>query len=131
MKKLDKLEKYVRTPDVQFFGTYFYDGEDIELHNEEETFNDDEGKPEYRLKIVDVIQDNIFKKHKRLENLQTGLKEETFVEYPIKQGEMLIFVINEGFTKTHTEMVTIKEAIKRYKLLTNEEVEDDTKRNEG
>ena len=130
MKKLDKLEKYVRTPDVQFFGTYFYDGEDIELHNEEETFNDDNGKPEYRLKIVDVIQNGIFKKHKILEEIQTGLKEETFIEYPIKKEEMLIFVMNEGFTKTRTEMVTIEEAINRYKLLINEEVKDDTKRDE-
>ena len=32
MKVLDKLEKYVRVPDTQFFGAYFYDGEDILLH---------------------------------------------------------------------------------------------------
>ena len=29
MKKLDKLDKYVRVPDVNFYGAYFYDGEDI------------------------------------------------------------------------------------------------------
>ena len=38
MKELKKLEKYVRVPDVQFYGTYFYDGEDILLHDEVEEF---------------------------------------------------------------------------------------------
>ena len=130
MKKLEKLEKYVRVPDTQFYGTYFYDGEDIELHNEEEIFNDDKGQPENRLKIVDIIENGIFKKHKEYEDLQKGIKETTDIEYPLKDNEMLIFVINEGFTKTHTPMIPINKAIERYKLLINEEVQDDTKGNE-
>lgn len=124
MKKLEHLEKYVRTPDIQFFGTYFYDGEDVELHDEE--IKDGE----YTLKIKDIVENGVFKKHKILEDGK-GLKEETFIEYPLKENEMLIFVENEGFTKTRMNMVSIKEAIERYKLLINEEAEDDTKRNEG
>lgn len=133
MEKLEKLEKYVRTPDTNFYGAYFYDGVDRELHNEEEIFNDEEGEPEQRLKIVDIVENGIFKKHKEYENLQTGLKEITDVEYPLKDNEMLIFVMNEGFTKTHTPMITIDEAIERFKLLDTKymEVEDDTKRDEG
>lgn len=133
MKKLESLEKYVRTPDTNFYGAYFYDGEDVELHNEEQIFNDESGNPEQRLKIVDIVENGIFKKHKEYENLQTGVKEVTDIEYPLKENEMLIFVMNEGFTKTHTPMVTIDEAINRYKLLDTKymEVEDDTKRNEG
>lgn len=133
MKKLEHLEKYVRTPDTNFFGAYFYDGEDIELHNEEEIFNDEDGKQKDRLKIVDVVENGIFKKHKEYENLQTGVKETIDIEYPLKDNEMLIFVMNEGFTKTRTPMVTIDEAINRYKLLDTKymEVEDDIKRDEG
>lgn len=131
MKKLEKLEKYVRVPDTQFYGTYFYDGEDIELHNEEEIFNDENGNPENRLKIVDIIENGIFKKHKEYEDLQKGVKEITDIEYPLKENEMLIFVMNEGFTKTHTPMIPINKAIDRYKLLINEEAQDDTKGNEG
>ena len=124
MEKLDKLEKYVRVPDTQFYGAYFYDGVDRELHNE--TISEDG----YTLTITDIVENGIFKKHKTLTD-EKGLKEETFIEYPLEKGEMLIFVINEGFTKTRTQMITIDEAIERYKLLDTKymEVEDDTKRN--
>ena len=117
MKKLESLEKYVRTPDTNFYGAYFYDGEDVELHNEEQIFNDEEGNPEQRIKIVDIVENGIFKKHKEYEGLKTGIKETTDIEYPLKENEMLIFVMNEGFTKTKTPMITIDEAINRYKLL--------------
>lgn len=124
MKKLEHLEKFVRTPDVNFYGVYFYDGEDIELHDETIT------QGEYTLTIKDIIENGVFKKHKVLTD-DKGLKEESFVEYPIKKDEMLVFIENEGFKKLGAGMIRIKEAIDRYKLLLNEEVEDDTKRNEG
>ena len=124
MKKLEHLEKFVRTPDVNFYGVYFYDGEDIELHDETIT------QGEYTLTIKDIIENGVFKKHKVLTD-DKGLKEESFVEYPIKKDEMLVFIENEGFKKLSAGMIRIKEAIDRYKLLLNEEVEDDTKRNEG
>lgn len=124
MKKLEHLEKYVRTPDVNFYGVYIYDGEDIELHNEKEDLG------EYTLEIVDIIENGIFKKHKTLTSKE-GLKEESFVEYPMKENEMLVFIENQGFQKLGSGMIRIKDAIERYKLLLNEEVEDDTKRDEG
>ncbi len=118
MKKLDSLEKYVRVPDTQFYGAYFYDGEDIILHDEIEEFKDDENKNvEIRLTIKDTIENGIFKKYKLVEDLKEKAKEETFREFPIKKGEMLIFVMNEGFTKTHTPLISIDKAIERYKLL--------------
>ena len=125
MKKLESLEKYVRVPDTQFYGAYFYDGEDIELHNEEEIFNDNEGNPENRLKIVDIVENGIFKKHKEFESLKTGVKETVDIEYPLKENEMLIFVMNEGFTKTKANMVTVDEAIERLKLLDEKYIEGD------
>lgn len=125
MEKLEKLEKYVRVPDTNFYGAYFYDGIDRELHNE--TINEGE----YTLTIKDIVENGIFKKHKILTN-DKGLKEETFVEYPLKDNEMLIYIENMGFEKTKTPMITIDEAIDRYKLLDTKymEVEDDTKRDD-
>ena len=129
MKVLDKLEKYVRVPDTQFFGAYFYDGEDILLHDEVEEFKDDENKEiEIRLTIRDVIENGVFKKYKLVEDLKDNAKEETRREFPIKKGEMLIFVMNEGFAKTHSPLVTIDEAINRYSVLRSDD--NDTKRNE-
>jgi hypothetical protein len=122
MKVLEKLEKYVRVPDTQFFGAYFYDGEDILLHDEVEEFKDDDTKElEIRLTIVDKIENGIFKKYKLVEDIKNNAREETIREYPIKEGEMLIFVINEGFSKTHNVLVTIDEAIDRFKLLRSDE----------
>lgn len=125
MEKLESLKKYVKVPDTQFYGAYFYDGVDRELHNE--TIYEDG----YTLAITDIVENGIFKKHKVLTD-EKGLKEEEFVEYPLKDNEMLIFVQNIGFTKTTSPMITIDEAIERYKLLDTKymEVEDDTKRDD-
>lgn len=131
MKKLENLEKYVLYPNTQFFGTYFYDGEDIELHNQCEEFKDDDGKPEVRLTIIDTIENGIFKKYKLVEDLRTGGKEETKREIPMKEGDKLIFVMNEGFTQTHSKLIPIQEAIDLYSLLINTRSDvDDTKGNE-
>ena len=133
MKTLDKLEKFVKVPDTQFYGAYFYDGEDILLHDEVEEFKDDDNKEvAIRLTISDKIEDGMFKKYKLVEDLKNNAREETYREYPVKKGEMLIFVMNEGFGKTHSTLITIDEAIDRYKVLrsdfndTNGDEEKDT-----
>ena len=118
MKKLDSLEKYVKVPDTQFYGVYFYDGEDILLHDEVEEFKDDDNKEvEIRLTIKDKIVGGIFKKYKLIEDLKENAIEEIKREYPINKGDMLVFVMNEGFTKTHSSLIPIDKAIERYKLL--------------
>lgn len=118
MKKLDSLEKYVKVPDTQFYGVYFYDGEDILLHDEVEEFKDDDNKDvEIRLTIKDKIVGGIFKKYKLIEDLKENAIEEIKREYPINKGDMLVFVMNEGFTKTHSSLIPIDKAIERYKLL--------------
>lgn len=117
MKKLDKLEKYVRVPDTQFYGAYFYDGEDILLHDEVEEFNDEKGNLESRLTIKDTIENGVFKKYKLFEDIKNNAKEEIKREFAVKEGDMLIFVMYEGFTKTHTPLITINSAIDRLKML--------------
>lgn len=129
MKELKKLEKYVKVPDVQFYGTYFYDGEDILLHDEVEEFKDDDNKEvELRLTIKDKIENGKFYKYKLIEDLKNNSREELKREFPVKQNEMLIFVMNEGFVKTHTPLITIDQAIERFKLLRSDN--NDTEGNE-
>ena len=130
MKKLDKLEKYVRVPDVQFFGAYFYDGEDILLHDEVEEYKDDSNKKvEVRLAIKDVIENGVFKKHKIIEDFKQDVKEETFLQFPVKKKDMLIFVMGEGFVKTRTPLVSIDEAINTYKLLRSDNYDSEGNEN--
>lgn len=129
MKTLDKLEKYVRIPDTQFYGTYFYGGEDILLHDEVEEYKDDENKKvEIRLTIKDYIKDNRFYKYKLIEDLKNNAKEETTREFDMKKGDMLVFVMNEGFMKTDTPLISVDEAIKRLSILRSEA--NETNRNE-
>ncbi len=115
MKKLDKLEKYIKVPDTKFYGVYFYDGEDIELHNETEEFTDE--NEHVRLTIRDTIENGIFKKYKLVEDLKNSVIEEVKKEYPIKKDEMLAYVEFEGFGKIHSKLVSTDEAINKIKQL--------------
>lgn len=112
MKQLEKLDKYVRVPDVNFYGAYFYDGEDIELHNETEDFDDT------ILTIIDTIENGIFKKYKKLEVKSKKLVEETTLTYPLEKGQMLVYVENIGFTEVKG-LVSLDDAINRLKMLDN------------
>lgn len=112
MKQLEKLDKYVRVPDVNFYGAYFYDGEDIELHNETEDFEDTV------LTIIDTIEDGVFKKYKKLEVKSKKLVEESTVTYPLEKGQMLVYVENMGFTEVKG-LVSLDDAINRLKMLDN------------
>lgn len=124
MKKLEHLEKYVEVPDTQFYGAYFYNGEDIELHNEIEEFKDNDGNVETRLTIIDTIENGVFKKHKLIEDIKNSAKEEVNREFTVKEGDMLIFVQFEGFVKTHTKLVPVKEAAELISMLDCENCED-------
>ena len=118
MKTLEHLDKYVRVPDTQFYGAYFYDGEDIILHDETEEFKDEKNeKVEIRLHIKDIIENGVFKKHKKLEDLRTNGIEETFKEYPLEKGDMLIFVMNEGFNRVKGGLIPVSEAIQMYEII--------------
>lgn len=112
MKKLESLEKYVTIPDTNFYGVYFYDGEDIELHNETIDMGDIE------LTIIDVIEKGIFKKNKVLKKKSKGLVEETTITYPIKKNQKLVFIQNKGFMEVEG-LIPLDDAIERLKLLDN------------
>ena len=118
MKKLENLDKYVRVPDLNFYGVYTYDGEDIELHNESETIDDK------TLTIVDTIENGVFHKRKTLEIKEKGLVETSDLTYPIEKGQQLAFVQNMGFVEVRG-IVPIDDAINRLKLLDTKYIDEE------
>lgn len=118
MKTLESLEKVVPVPDTIFYGAYYYDGNDIELCDDEETLEDEEESTYIRVK--DTIINGTLYKEKTLKVKQKDGRyviEETKKELPLNKGDMLIYVMYEGFVQTRTKMITIDKAIERYQLL--------------
>ena len=118
MEKLETLEKVVPVPDTVFYGAYYYDGNDIELCNDVEEFED--GEERTYIRVTDIIKDGILHKEKVLKVRQKDGRyviEETKKTLPLNNGDMLIYVMYEGFVQTRTKMITIDKAIERYELL--------------
>ena len=118
MKTLESLEKVVPVPDTIFYGAYYYDGNDIELCDDVDTLEDEEESTYIRVK--DTIINGILYKEKTLKVKQKDdryIVEETKKELPLNKGDMLIYVMYEGFVQTRTKMITIDKAIERYELL--------------
>lgn len=114
LEKLEKLEKVVPVPDTTFYGAFYYDGKDRELCDD----IDEEG--DTYIRVTDVIKDEILYKTKTLKVKQKDgryIKEETKSELPLNKGDMLIYVMYEGFVQTKTKMISIDKAIERYELL--------------
>lgn len=118
MEKLETLRKVVEVPDITFYGAYDYDGNDIELCDDEETV-EESGENTY-IHVKDTIRDGILYKEKTLKVKRSDGRcviEETKSELPLDKGDMLIYIMYEGFVKTRTKMVSIDNAIERYELL--------------
>lgn len=124
MKKLTKLDKVVPVPDAVFYGAYYYDGEDIDLCDDTEKLDED-GEHTY-INVKDKIENDILYKEKILKvKMQDGrfIEEKTQKQLPLNKGDMLIYIMYEGFVKTRTKMIPINEAIERYNLLQNQKEE--------
>ena len=118
MNKLESLEKVVPVPDTTFYGAYYYDGKDIELCDDIEEFED--GKESTYIRVTDIIKDGTLYKEKILKVKQNDGRyviEETKKELPLNKGDMLIYIMYDGFVQTRTKMVSIDKAIERYELL--------------
>ena len=118
MNKLESLEKVVPVPDTVFYGAYYYDGKDIELCDDVEEFED--GEERTYIRVTDTIKDGTLYKEKVLKVRQKDGRyviEETKKTLPLNEGDMLIYVMYEGFVQTRTKMITIDKAIERYELL--------------
>lgn len=118
MKELERLEKVVPVPDTTLYGAYYYDGEDIELCDDEDKLEDE--KESTYIRVKDTIRNGILYKEKTLKVKRADGRyviEETKSELPLNNGDMLIYVMYEGFVQTKTKMVPIDKAIERYELL--------------
>lgn len=125
MKKLKKLEKFVITPNVRFYGGFKYDGEDIFL------CDDKIDEENYKIEIKQIIKNNVLitdgsKEYKT--NKDKKVKETWHQEVEIDKGQLLVYVEEIGFTISEYKMVTIEEAQNIYDLLKGEK--DDSTRNE-
>ena len=118
MNKLESLEKVVEVPDVTFYGAYYYNGEDIELCDDVEKIEEDNESTYIHVK--DTIKEGILYKEKILKVKKADGRyviEDTKSELPLNKGDMLIYVMYEGFVQTRTKMIPIDKAIERYELL--------------
>lgn len=125
MKKLTRLDKYVITPNVGFYGGFKYDGEDILLCDDHDV---DEG---YDFQVKQHIKDDVLVTDiKREYTLANGrnVKETSHMEVTVEKGQLIVYVEGLGFTIPEHEMCTVKEAIEVYQLL---EVKNETERNEA
>lgn len=114
MKKLDSLEKYVISPNVRFYGGYIHNGEDIEL------CDDLDEQDEYKVHIKDRIINNCLIKDVEQEyKMKNGKKviQKEHQEVELENEQLLIYVEGQGFIISEYIMLTIDEAIERYKLL--------------
>jgi hypothetical protein len=121
IKKLESLEKYVITPNVRFYGGYVYNGEDIELCNDK-----DEEEEGYKIHIQDkIIDGHLIKQVEQEYTMSNGkkVKQKEYQDIELEENQLLIYVEGQGFVISEYKMLTIDEAIEKYKLLKSPEGE--------
>ena len=114
MRKLEGLEKYVVLPNVDFYGGYKYDGEDIFL------CDDCDESEERGIRITQRIESGKLISHIRKHYiLRNGKKvtEDVYKETELDEGQLLVYVAEKGFVIPEYLMSTIDEAIEQYNLL--------------
>ena len=80
----------------------------------------EDGEERTYIRVTDTIIDGTLYKEKVLKVRQKDgryVTEETKKQLPLNNGDMLIYVMYEGFVQTRTKMITIDKAIERYELL--------------
>ena len=128
MEKLEKLEKYVITPNVRFYGGFRYEGRDIELcddtnkdyvkvQQEDESIIDKEiASIRVRQKIINSILITDIEAEREMKNGKK-IKEKSHMEIELEENQLLVYVEGQGFVIPEYNMLKIDEAIERYELL--------------
>ena len=127
MKKLEKLDKYVIKPNVNFYGGFRYDGEDIFL------CDDKIEEEKFKITIKQEIRNNVLVTDgtkEYLTNKEKHVKESWHQEVEIDKDQLLIYVEDVGFTISEYKMTTIDEAKEIYDILKGDN-KDVSKGNEG
>lgn len=114
MRNLEELEKVVVLPNVDFYGGYKWDGEDIFL------CDDCEETEERGIRITQRIESGKLishvRKHYVLRN-EKKVVEDVFKETELEKDQLLVYVPDKGFVIPEYMMCTIDEAIEQYNLL--------------
>lgn len=114
MRTLENLEKYVVLPNVDFYGGWKYDGEDILL------CDDCDETEERGIRITQRIENgkliSHIRKRYKLRNEKT-VTEDVYKETELDEGQLLVYVAEKGFVLPEYLMATIDEAISQYELL--------------
>lgn len=116
MRKIEKLDKYILSPNVRFYGGFTYDGKDIFLCDD---LDEDEG---YKFHVVQKIENNIM-----ITDLERDIvtekgrtiKEKTHLEVQVHEGEKIIYIEGTGYTIPESNICKIEEAIELFKIIEN------------
>lgn len=117
MKKIKKLEKYLITPNLGFYGGFVFDGEDIELCDD---IDCEEGyKVHVKQKIVDsVLITDLEREYERNNGLK--VKEKSYMEVELEEGQLLVYVQGTGFVIPEYNLCTVDEAINLINIIKGE-----------
>lgn len=114
MKKLEHLDKYVALPNIEFYGGFTYDGEDIDLcddHDKEEGY-----EVSIRQQIVnDVLYTDLKSKYTRPNGRE--IIESSHIEIELEKGQLLVYIQGTGFVIPESRVCKVDEAISQYELL--------------
>ena len=127
MRKLEKLDKYVITPNVAFYGGFEYDGEDIFLCDDHDTDTGYECRVTQKIEEGKLITDLVKKYEHKPGKTVT---ETSHMEVEIDKGQLLVYVEGMGFTISEYKMCKLDEAQEIYDLLKGEVRDDNTKADE-
>lgn len=134
MRKLGSLEKRVIYPNVNFYGAYRHDGQDIYLCDDvDEDYNEDGTKVVNRTEVECYILNNVLYTNLKREYIIRGnqkVTEESKQSVELKEDELLIYLKGQGFIIPEYKMITIPEAIDLYNLIKGDEVDDNSVRSE-
>lgn len=122
MRQLGQLEKRVIYPNVQFYGAYVHNGNDIFLCNDIEETEDSKIEIENYIKN-NILYTNLKRKYKTVKGRE--ITEEIKQTVSVKKDEVLVYIPDTGFVVPEYNMITIPEAIEIYKLLINEGDKED------
>lgn len=120
LKKLKELTKYFIHPNTHFYGGYIYNGDDIELCDDNDSMSDEEGKVNFKINIKQRIEEGIlFTDICSIRIYKNGMKQNDTIhqELELKKGQLLVYVEHQGFVISEYKMVTADEAKKIYDIL--------------
>jgi len=112
-----KLEKYLITPNVNFYGGFIFDGEDIDL------CDDCDYEEGYRVHIRQKIENSVLvtrleKEYERNNGLK--VKEKSYMEVKLEKGQLLVYVQGTGFVIPEYKLCTVDEAVNLMSILKGE-----------